>query len=87
MSQPRKIQDRIARHGRDVVLMERLFSQWRRERVEPVAQANARLDAIEAQLARLERIVTMAQPVRIRTEPSPDRSGNRNVQRPLAARL
>ena len=49
----------LRRHDRDVALLGRLFAQWARGSAQRNATANRRLDAIEAQLARLERAVSM----------------------------
>lgn len=78
------IHERLRRHERDVALLDRLFADWSRGRERRNAEAHQRLDAIEAQLARLERSVRMAQPSR---RPSPavrQRSGGSQTAISLA---
>ena len=50
---------RLAAHRRDVDLFGRLFSNWTRGRRRHTLEANQSLEALDAQLARLERTVTM----------------------------
>jgi hypothetical protein len=50
---------RLAAHRRDIDLFERLFSTWTRGRRRHTEDVHQSLDAIDAQLARLERTVTM----------------------------
>ena len=50
---------RLAAHRRDVDLFERLFSNWIQNRRRYVQDVHQSLDALDAQLARLERTVTM----------------------------
>lgn len=51
--------NRLAAHLRDVDLFGKLFSSWTRGRRRHTAEIDHALDAIEAQLARLEQTVTM----------------------------
>jgi hypothetical protein len=55
------IYERLRRHERDVTLFGRLFVEWSRDRELRNGEAHQRLDAIEAQLARLEGRVRMTE--------------------------
>ena len=55
------IHERLRHHERDVALLGRLFADWSRGRERRNSEAHQRLDAIEAQLARLERYVSMTE--------------------------
>ena len=72
------------KHERDVALFGRLFAEWNRGRARKASAADQRLDSIEAQLARLERAVTMGIPARP-ARPGPNRPDSRRASVPLAA--
>jgi hypothetical protein len=56
------IHERLRLHDRDVALLGRLFADWTRARDQRNTEAHRQLDAIEVQLAKLERSVGMVAP-------------------------
>lgn len=85
MSHRITFEERLCRHNRDLDLFGQLFATWTKGRTQIAAEANQRLDAIEAQLARLERTVTMATPAVRPARPVTDRPDSRRATMPLAA--
>lgn len=79
------IHQRIRHHDRDVTLLGRLFAEWNRGRTRRTVEADQRLDALEAQLARLEWTVTMEVPAATPARPTPNRPDSRRASVPLAA--